>query len=228
LTMKVMLAWSGGKDSALALLRLQQDPQVELVGLLTTFTTMHGRVPFHGVRRVMVEAQADAIGLPLCTVWLPPQANNARYERGVQQALRTQQRSGLDAVAFGDLFLQDLRDYRERMIAPTELTPLFPLWGLDSQAVAEEIVASGIRATVVGVDPTRVPSTFLGRPYDEDFLHELPPGVDPCGENGEFHTFVHDGPAFASPLPVVLGVQRDWQGHRFAELLPVARHRQPA
>ena len=167
--------------------------------------------------------KAEALGLPLRTVWLPPQASNERYERAVQQALRAEQRSGLDAVAFGDLFLQDLRDYRERMIAPTELTPLFPLWGQESRAVAEEIIAAGIRATVVGVDPTRVPASFLGRPYDEELLNELPLWVDPCGENGEFHTFVHDGPSFASPLATLLGVQRDWQGHRFAERLPGAR-----
>jgi len=227
LTTKVLLAWSGGKDSALALQRLQRDPQVVVLGLLTTFVERYGRVQMHGMRRVMLEAQAEALGLPLYPVWLPPQANNAVYERAVRQALAPLQRSGLDAVAFGDLFLQDIRTFREQLIAPTGLNSLFPLWGEDTHALSREIIREGFHATVVCVNPARVPATLLGRVYDEGLMRELPDGVDPCGENGEFHTFVQDGPNFAWPLATMVGVQRQWEGHLFADLLPIAMRVQP-
>jgi uncharacterized protein (TIGR00290 family) len=223
LTQKVLLAWSGGKDSALALWRLQRDPQVELAGLLTTFTERYGRVQMHGVRRILVEAQAEALGLPLHCVWLPPEADNATYRKAMGEALQIQRREGVDSVAFGDLNLADIRAFREQQLAPTGLTPLFPLWGEDTHALAREVLDAGLHATLVCVDPTRLSARLLGRAYDEALLAELPVEVDPCGENGEFHTFVHDGPNFAWPLATVLGVRREWLGHVFADLLPVAR-----
>ena len=223
MTTKVVMAWSGGKDSALALWRLQRDPQVQVLGLLTTFTRRYQRVQMHGVRRILVEAQAEALGLPLHTVWLQPQAGNAAYEEGVRGALATLRDEGATHVAFGDLFLQDIRAWREQLLAPTGLAPLFPLWGQDSTALAHEVVTAGFHATVVCVDPRRLSARLLGRRYDEKLLRELPDGVDPCGENGEFHTFVHDGPSFAWPLATMLGVHREWQQHLFADLLPVAQ-----
>jgi uncharacterized protein (TIGR00290 family) len=223
LTTKVVLAWSGGKDSALTLWRLQRDPGIEVAGLLTTFTERYDRVQAHGVRRVLVQAQAEAIGLPLYPVWLPPQASNVLYERAVRAALAGLRREGVQAVAFGDLFLADLRAWREALLAPTGLTPLFPLWGEATRPLARQILAEGFHATLVCVNPQRLSTRLLGRPYDARLLDELPEGVDPCGENGEFHTFVHDGPPFAHALATLMGVERDWQGQRFADLLPLAQ-----
>ena len=225
MTTKVVLASSGGKDSVLALQHLRSDPQVEVVGLLTTFVQRYGRVQMHGVRRVLMEAQAEALGLPLHTVWLPHQADNAHYERAMHDALRPLQQEGVTALAFGDVSLQDVRAYREALIAPTELTPLFPLWGADSAGLAREFLAAGFHATVVCVDPKRLSPRLVGRAYDERLLRELPDSVDPCGEKGEFHTFVNAGPSFAHPLATVVGVRREWMGHIFADLLPVAVRR---
>ena len=222
MTTKVVLAWSGGKDSALALERLRKDPQVEVVGLLTTLVQRYGRVQMHGVRRVLVEAQAEALGLPLHIVWLPHQADNAHYERAMHDALRPLQRQGVTAVAFGDVHLADVRAYREKLIAQTELTPLFPLWGADTAVLAREFLDAGYHATVVCVDPKRLSPRLTGRAFDKRLLLELPDTVDPCGENGEFHTFVNGGPSFAHPLATLVGVRREWMGHVFADLLPIA------
>jgi uncharacterized protein (TIGR00290 family) len=220
---KVLLAWSGGKDSALALWRLQQDPGLTVVGLLTTFTQRYDRVQMHGQRRVMIEAQAEALGLPLHTQWVPPQAPNRVYEETLRERLGPLRREGVSAVAFGDLFLADIRAYRERLLEPTGLEPLFPLWGEDTAALAREVLEVGIHATVVCVNPQHLDASFLGRAYDASFLSDLPAGVDPCGENGEFHTFVHNGPHFANPLTTLVGVRREWLGHLFTDLLPLAR-----
>jgi uncharacterized protein (TIGR00290 family) len=222
LATKVVMAWSGGKDAAMALWRLQQDPGVEVAGLLTTFTERYDRVQLHGVRRILVEAQAEALELPLHRVWLPLEASNAVYERTMARAVERLLREGVQAMAFGDLFLEDIRAYRERMLAPTGLAPLFPLWGADTAALAREIVTAGFHATVVCVDPTRLSSRLLGRPYDAAFLDELPERVDPCGERGEFHTFAHGGPPFAFPLATMLGTRSEWLGHVFMDLLPLA------
>ncbi len=217
----VALSWSGGKDSALALRALRADPAVRVDALLTTVTDAYDRVSMHGVRRPLLEAQAAALGVPLEVVRIPPACSNADYEAAFGGALAGWAGRGGGAVAFGDLFLADVRAYRERLVAAhAALAPRFPLWGADTAALARRFVADGFRAVLVCVDPRQVDPSLCGREYDDRLLDELPPGADPCGENGEFHTFVYDGPVFGRPVPVARGevVARD--GFVFCDLLP--------
>jgi uncharacterized protein (TIGR00290 family) len=220
---RVLLSWSGGKDSALAFAALAQDPTMELVGLLTSVTRGYERVSIHGVRRVLLQAQADALGLPLTEITLQPDCTNVAYEAAFLAALSAARNDygSLDAIAFGDLFLADVRAYRERLLAPTGLTPLFPLWGAPTMELAERCVTSGIDARLVCVDTTQLPASFAGRLFDRELLADLPASVDPCGERGEFHTFVANGPGFADRIAYSVGdiVQR---GDRFVycDLLP--------
>jgi uncharacterized protein (TIGR00290 family) len=217
---RALLSWSGGKDSALALHRLRETGAVRVDGLLTTVTDAYDRVSMHGVRRALLDAQAAALGLPLRTVRIPPGCSNHEYEARTGAALAAWAGDGGGAVAFGDLFLEEIRAYRERLLTPHALAPVFPLWGEDTAALARRFVALGFRAVLVCVDPRQLDARFAGRAYDDALLEELPTGVDPCGENGEFHTFVHDGPVFRAPVPVTPGevVARD--GFVFADLLP--------
>ena len=219
---KVVVAWSGGKDSALALWRLQQNSEWEVVGLLTTLNREYERVSMHGVRRLLLEAQAESLGLRVLEVNLSHQASNAGYEKAMAKATDFLKGEGVQAVAFGDLFLEDIRRYREEMMAPTGLEALFPLWGQDTRELSREVIREGFRALVVSVDPTAVPLDLLGRPYNETFLAGLPLGVDPCGENGEFHTFVHAGPNFRYPIPTALGTRVEREGFHYVDLLPLA------
>ncbi len=219
---RVVLAWSGGKDSLAALQRLRRDGRVEVAGLLTTLNRRYDRISMHGVRRLLLEAQAEALGLPVMHVWTPHHSTNEAYEAAMGRALARLRAQGVQAVAFGDLFLEDIRAYRERMLAPTGLQPLFPIWGEDTGTLAREMIEWGMHATLVCVDPQALEPSFVGRPYDLALLADLPEKVDPCGENGEFHTFVHDGPGFRHPVPAVLGVRMERQGFWFADLLPVA------
>jgi len=223
MTTKVLMAWSGGKDSAAALRRLQQDPAYEVTGLITSLTTRFNRVQMHGVRRVLLEAQADSLGLPLTEVWLEPQADNAAYEEEMGAAMAKEAGKGIQAVAFGDLFLEDIRAYRERLLAPLGLQPLFPLWGENTTHLARDMVESGFKATLTCIDPKALDPDFAGRSFDKALLADLPQGVDPCGENGEFHTFVHDAPNFRYPLRTMMGVKVERMGFFFADLLPVAQ-----
>jgi uncharacterized protein (TIGR00290 family) len=219
---RTLLSWSGGKDSSLALQRLRADPAVRVEALLTTVTDAYDRVSMHGVRRALLEAQADAVGLPLRTVRIPPGCTNAEYEAQFGRALAAWAAEGGEAVAFGDLFLADIRAYRERLVreqAPA-LAAVFPVWGEDTAALARRFIAAGFRATLVCVDPRQVPAALCGRPYDAALLAELPPTADPCGEHGEFHTFVHDGPVFARPVPARPGEVVERDGFRFADLVP--------
>jgi uncharacterized protein (TIGR00290 family) len=222
MSQRVLLAWSGGKDSAWALHVLRRQPQWEVVGLLTTFNQAFDRVAMHAVRRELVEAQARAAGLPLWAVPLPWPCSNAEYEAAMRQACRRAVDAGIAAVAFGDLFLEDIRRYRETQLQGTGLEPLFPIWGEPTAALARRMIAAGLRARLTCVDPKVLPEKFAGREFDARLLADLPPAVDPCGENGEFHSFVYDGPMFAAPVPVKLGevVRRD--GFVFADLLPAA------
>ena len=218
---RVLLAWSSGKDSAWALHRLRQAAEVEVVGLLTTFNAAFDRVAMHAVRRVLVEAQAEAAGLPLLPVPLPWPCANADYEAAMARALaEAQSRWAITHIAFGDLFLQDIRRYREDKLTGTGLIPLFPLWGLPTDALAREMIATGLRARLTCVDPHCLPASFVGREFDAALLADLPPGIDPCGENGEFHTFAYDGLMFAHALPISPGeiVERD--GFVFADMVP--------
>ena len=203
----VVLSWSGGKDSSLALAALRDDPRYDVVALLTSITTGYDRVSIHGIRRALVEAQAAGIGLPLLEVVLEPQCSNERYEEAFLDALARVRAEHPDVrrVAFGDLFLADVREYRERLLARAGYEALFPLWGRDTTALAAAFISAGFRANLVCVDTQQLPASFAGRTFDHRLLAELPAGADPCGERGEFHTFVSAGPIFDEPIPVRLG-----------------------
>lgn len=198
----LIFSWSGGKDSAMALFDLQQGGPWRPAGLLTTVTEGHDRISMHGVRRDLLEAQARALGLPLHLAWIPKEASNDIYEACMTAALRAAQARGEAAVGFADLFLEDVRAYRLRMLEPLGMEAVFPVWGRDTAAFAREFVARGFRAVVVCVDTEQIDAGFAGRELDAQFFADLPPGADPCGENGEYHTFVYDGPNFSAPVPV--------------------------
>lgn len=217
----VALAWSGGKDSALALARLRADPAVAVAALVTTVTRDFDRVSMHGVRRTLVRRQAEALGLPLAEVEISAGAGNGEYEAAFGAVVERLAADGVDELAFGDLFLADVRAYRERQLAPTPLRARFPLWGEDTAWLARRFVADGFRAILVTVDPRRLAPSWVGRDLDGAALDALPPEVDPCGERGEFHTFVWDGPIFARPVPVVRGARVERGGFWFCDLLPV-------
>ncbi len=218
---KVLLSWSSGKDSAWALHLLRQRSDIEVSGLVTTFNTAADRVAMHAVRRALVEAQAESAGVPLWAVELPWPCSNADYEERMQAVCRRAVAEGITAVAFGDLFLEDIRAYRERQLAGTGLEPIFPVWRLPTAALGREMIRAGQKAVITCVDPSKLDASYAGRAYDDGLLDALPAGVDPCGENGEFHTFVHDGPVFRRPLAVRTGETVTRDGFVFADVLPV-------
>jgi len=217
---KVLLSWSSGKDAAWALHGLRQKGDVEVVGLLTTLNEAFDRVAMHGVREALLEAQAAAAGLPLWKVPLPWPCSNEAYEGRMARVCVEAAGQGIEAVAFGDLFLEDVRDYRTQKLAGTGLRPLFPIWNTDTASLAREMVASGLKATLACVDPKALDATFAGREFDAALLADLPPTVDPCGERGEFHTFAWDGPMFRHPVPVRRGEVVERDGFVFADLVP--------
>lgn len=216
---KTVMCWSGGKDSAFALWRVQQDPAYEVIGLLTTLTEGYGRVSMHGVREDLLRAQANALGLPLYRVWIPQACVNPVYEAAMGRAVDEIRADGAEAVAFGDLFLEDVRAYRERQMAGSGITPIFPIWGEDTADLAQEVIRTGFRATIVCVDPTQVPAELASREYDQSLLADLPASADPCGERGEFHTFVWDAPNYGAPIVVCGGETVERDGFWFADLL---------
>jgi uncharacterized protein (TIGR00290 family) len=219
---RIALGWSGGKDSMLALERLRADPAVEVAGLITTISTAFDRISIHGVRRRWLQAQAAGLGLEVIEAALPPEASNAVYERVFAGAVVEAQRHwpGLAALAFGDLFLADIRAYRERQVGSLGLACRFPLWGEPTDRLARDFIDRGYRAWVVCINTALLPARLAGRAYDARFLGDLPAGADPCGENGEFHTFVHDGPPFTTPVACVPGGVVERSGCAFAELDP--------
>jgi uncharacterized protein (TIGR00290 family) len=214
------MAWSGGKDGAVALWRLQQTSRFEVVGLLTTLTTGYDRISMHGVREALLEAQAESLGLKLYPVRIPPKCSNEVYEAEMYRVVETLREEGVEAVGFGDLFLEDVRAYREKMLAPTGLEPLFPIWGEDTSKLSRFVIDGGFEAILTCVDPRALSPDFVGRAYDETLLADLPDDVDPCGENGEFHTFVHNAPNFRQGIPTVVGERVERDGFFFADLLP--------
>ena len=216
--MKTILSWSSGKDSAWSLHALRSDPTIEVVGLLTTINAAFDRVAMHGVRRSILEAQAAAAGVPLHVVPLPWPCSNADYERLMGDYIREQVAAGIEAMAFGDLFLEDIRRYRETTLEGTGFTPLFPLWGKSTRALAEAMIDGGLVTYVATVDPAKLDASFAGRCFDRAFLDDLPPDVDPCGENGEFHTCVADGPMFDHALSIAVGDVAMRDGFIFADL----------
>jgi uncharacterized protein (TIGR00290 family) len=220
---KALVSWSSGKDSAWTLHVLRHNLEYEVVGLLTTFNSNFDRVAMHAVRRELVEAQARSAGLPLIAVPLPWPCSNADYERALRGALQSQHAAGVEAIAFGDLFLADIRVYREAQLQGSGLAPIFPLWQLPTAELAREMISAGLRARLTCVDPSKLPRSFAGREFDAALLDELPRQVDPCGENGEFHSFAYAGPMFVHPIAVELGEICARDGFIFADLLPRCR-----
>lgn len=217
--MTVALAWSGGKDSALALAALRAEG-VEPCALMTTVTEIYDRVSMHGVRRELLARQAEAAHLPLVEVTIPPMCVNEVYEARMAAALAAPSLGAADEVAFGDLFLADVRAYREDRLALAGRRARFPLWGRDTDELARTFLAAGFEAVVCCVDPRALDPSFAGRTYDERLLADLPPAVDPCGENGEFHTFVHAGPVFAQQVALEVGEVVERDGFVFCDLVP--------
>ena len=217
----VALSWSGGKDSSLALWVLREELGIEPAALLTTVTEDYARVSMHGVRRELVRAQAEAAGLPLVEVEIPAACVNAVYEERMAAALAAPPLAAAPTMAFADLYLEEIRAYREERLTGAGREALFPLWGRDTAALARQFIAAGFEATLVCVDPSQIDASFAGRRFDEQLLADLPAGADPCGENGEFHTFVHAGPIFAAPIAVEVGETTLRDGFAFTDLLPV-------
>jgi len=216
---KAVVSWSSGKDSAFSLYEVRRAGELDVVGLLTTVTQTYGRVSMHGVRESLLDAQAGAAGLPLYKVEIPAPCPNSVYERAMAEVMGRLRADGVSRVVFGDLFLEDIRAYREEKLRGTGVEPVFPLWGRPTDRLAREMIDAGLEARIVALDPRLLPARFAGRSFDRALLEELPESVDPCGERGEFHTCVTAGPMFSSALRVVPGeiVARD--GFVFADLM---------
>jgi uncharacterized protein (TIGR00290 family) len=214
-----LVSWSSGKDSAWLVHVLRHMPEIEIGGILTTVNQAANRVAMHAVRRELLQAQADALDLPLWTVPIPHPCPNEVYEEAMRAAVQRAVAAGFTHVAFGDLFLEDVRRYREERLAGTGLTPLFPLFGEDTAALAREMIGAGLGARLTCVNPKILDRSFAGREFDGSLLADLPPSVDPCGERGEFHSFAYRGPMFRHPIPIESGVVVERDGFVFADLV---------
>ena len=219
---RILVSWSSGKDSAWCLHTLRQHGEYQIAGLLTTFNRAANRVAMHAVRRELVERQAAAAGLPLWAVLLPWPCSNEEYEALMAQTCARAIDDGIEGIAFGDLFLEEVRSYREKQLKGTGLEPIFPLWGFPTRELAKDMIASGLRAKLTCVDTDQLDARFLGREFDEKLLADLPAGVDPCGEKGEFHSFVYAGPILNEEIPVSLGETVVRDQFMFADLTSVA------
>jgi uncharacterized protein (TIGR00290 family) len=219
--LKTLLSWSSGKDSAWTLHTLRKDRRYEVVGLVTTVNRAADRVAMHAVRSELLRKQASAVGVPLRIVEIPSLCSNDEYEAAMGKCVADAVTEGVDCFAFGDLFLEDIRAYREQKLAGTGAIPIFPIWGIDTAALANDMIAGGLRARITCVDPRAISRDFAGRDFDASLIASLPPGADPCGERGEFHTFAYDGPMFQAPVAIASGeiVERD--GFVFADILPI-------
>jgi uncharacterized protein (TIGR00290 family) len=217
---RVLLSWSSGKDSVWALHLLRQMPNVEVAALVTSFNHSADRVAMHAVRRSLVEAQAERVGLPVWSVELPSPCSNAVYEELMSAVWERAEAERIAEIAFGDLFLQDIRDYREQQLRKTRLVPVFPLWHLPTRTLSREMIQAGVKAKLTCIDPAKLDQSFAGREFDDSFVAALPPFVDACGENGEFHTFVYDAPMFSRPISIKVGdiIERD--GFIFTDVMP--------
>lgn len=218
---RTLLSWSSGKDSAWALHVLRQDPEIELAGLFTVVNAKHQRVAMHAVRLRLLELQAEAVGLPLRVIEIPDPCSDQQYEAVMRQFVAESIARGVMCMAFGDLFLQDIREYREKHLSGTGIVPLFPLWNKPTDKLADEMLASGLRAVITSVDPRKLPGHYVGREWSKTLLDELPATVDPCAENGEFHTVVVDGPMFRRPIQIQIGETVEREGFFFADVLPI-------
>lgn len=219
---RTLLSWSSGKDSAWALHRLRRDPAYELVGLFSVVNAANGRAAMHAVRQELLRRQAQAAGLPLQIVEIPDPCSNAEYETRMADFLARARADGIECIAFGDLFLEDIRRYREEKLAGTGIEPVFPLWGIPTDELSRTLVEAGVRAVITCVDTAQLPAEFVGQVYDDAFLERLPEGADPCGERGEFHSFVFDTPDFAAPLAISLGETVVREGFVFMDVRPPA------
>ena len=218
----VLLSWSGGKDSSLALYKVQQESKYQVVALLTVLSQVYGRISHHGVRSALLERQASSLGLPLEPVYLSKNASNEEYETKMVELLTRYRDQGVESVVFGDIFLEGIRKYREEKLALVPMQGVFPLWGEDTTTLAGQFLSLGFKAVVCCVDPKLLETSFAGREIDQQFLDDLPPGVDPCGENGEFHSFVYDGPVFQERIDHRVGeVVLRPGGNLFCDLLPL-------
>lgn len=217
---RAWLSWSSGKDSAWSLEVVRRQGEYEVEALLTTVNSEFQRVAMHAVRESLLRAQAESTGLPLVTVPIPYPCPNATYEEAMAAAMRKARAEGVTHMIFGDLFLEDIRRYREEKLAGTGITPVFPIWGLDTRLLAGEMVEAGLRAQLTCVDPKKLDASFAGRCFDADLLADLPDGVDPCGENGEFHTFAYGGPMFRTHIEVERGAVVERDGFVFADAVP--------
>lgn len=218
---RILLSWSGGKDSSMALFELQRSRQYRIASLLTTVTEAYDRISMHGVRRVLLEQQAESIGLPLRKILISTTCVNDEYEAKMRAALADFQKSGVETVAFGDIFLEDLRAYRENNLAKAGMKGLFPIWKQDTRELVRRFLRLGFKAVIVCVDAKVMDQSFAGRRIDEEFLRQLPNGVDPCGENGEFHSFVFDGPLFRRPVRFSTGEVVLRERFYFCDLVPM-------
>ncbi|HYW74740.1 MAG TPA: hypothetical protein VE961_27185 [Pyrinomonadaceae bacterium] len=216
---KTLLSWSSGKDSAWTLHLLRQRSEVEVVGLMTTVNQLYQRIAIHAVRLELLRLQAQAVGLPLHIIDLPSPCTNDQYEQAMSEFIQQAHREAIECMAFGDLFLADIKAYREDKLSGTGITPLFPIWETPTDRLAAEMIASGLRAVVTCVDPQILPSSFAGREFNEQFLRDLPAEVDPCGERGEFHTFAFAGPMFKSRVNVEVGEIVEREGFVYADVL---------
>ncbi len=222
MTQKTLLSWSTGKDSAWALHQLRRDPDVEVVGLFSTVNEAFDRVAMHSVRVELLRRQAASAGLPLQLIRIPHPCSDAEYAQAMDTFTAQARRDGVDRFAFGDLFLEDIRRYREQRLHGSGIEPLFPLWGLPTAELAAAMVDGGLQAVLTCVDPRRMPAALCGRRFDATLLAELPAGVDPCGEYGEFHSFAFAGPMFREPVALTLGATVERDGFVFTDLLPAA------
>jgi uncharacterized protein (TIGR00290 family) len=217
---KVLMSWSGGKDSCLALYEIQNTGEQPIAALLTTVTRDYDRISMHGVRRVLLEKQAASLGLPLHQILISKGATNEEYETRLIEAVSTYRDEGIDSIVFGDLFLEDIKTYRDQFLARHDLLGIYPVWMRDTTEFIKEFIELGFRAVLTCVDSKALDESFAGRVIDHDFLASLPANVDPCGENGEFHTFVFDGPNFAQPVDLYVGETVSRDGFWFCDLLP--------
>jgi len=220
MTKMTWLSWSSGKDSAWALHVLRQDPEIEVAGLFCTVNREFERVAMHAVRVALLEQQAEAVGLPVRVIPIPNPCTNADYEAAMSGFVSESRQQGIEYFAFGDLFLEDIRRYREGKLAGTGITPIFPLWDRPTRELSRDMVNGGLRARITCIDPGRLSPEFAGREYDASFLDLIPETVDPCGENGEFHTFAFDGPMFDKAVNVEVGATVSRDGFVFTDLLP--------
>ncbi len=217
---KTLMSWSSGKDSAWALHKLQQNPEIDLVGLFCTVNKEFDRVAMHGVRVELLQKQAKSIGLPLEIIEIPNPCSNADYEKIMGQFVERVKRDNIESFAFGDLFLENIRDYREEKLKGSGIEAIFPIWGIPTDKLSREMIGSGMRAVITCIDPKQTPREFVGREYNNSFLDSLPSTMDPCGENGEFHSFVFDGPMFNEKIEILMGDIVDRDEFLFADVLP--------